>query len=97
MKNSDTGQQKTSRQTVKATNQSEQSGKGRHRTKTQIQLWEGAQQRYFDMNQAFLDMVNCQENPMTRRDLQQLIKKRPEVYGRFSGWIDKLPAARLGH
>jgi len=28
---------------------------------------------------------------MTREDLQSLIARRPSVYGRFAGFVDKLP------
>jgi len=54
------------------------------------QYWE-AHRKIADGNQAFMDMVNCKENPLTKQDLEALIKRRPEVYSRFAGLLDKLP------
>ena len=37
-----------------------------------------------------MDLVNDPVNPLTNEDLESLIKKRPHVYGRFSGLVGKL-------
>jgi hypothetical protein len=59
--------------------------------KTQLQMFYDAQRRAFDLNCAFIDMVQDKHNPLTRAELEKLIAKRPLVYGRFSNWLDKLP------
>ena len=52
-------------------------------------LWE-EHRRIADANNAFMDLVNCKENPMTRQDLESLIRRNPARYSRFSGFLDKL-------
>lgn len=59
--------------------------------KTQEQMYYQACKIDADINSTFLEMVNCKSNPMTKQDLQKLIKKRPALYSRFSNWMDKLP------
>ena len=39
----------------------------------------------------FMDLVNHPTNPLTKSDLAALIAKRPNTYGRFAGFMDKLP------
>ena len=39
--------------------------------------------------QMYYDAVR--RDGMTRGELQKLIDKRPERYGRFSGWLERLP------
>ena len=41
------------------------------------------------LNEAFTDMVR--NNEITKTDLEKLIKRRPHVYGRFSGYLATLP------
>lgn len=55
--------------------------------KTQMQMFEESQQRLFSAHQAFMDMVNHPTNPMTNQDLERLIVRWPERYGRFSNWL----------
>ena len=62
-----------------------------YRVKTQNQMWREAERRSADLNDAFMEMVNHPTNPMTHEDLEVLLKKRPEVYGRFAGFLGKLP------
>ena len=59
---------------------------------TQLQMFEQARRRIAALNSIFMELVNCKENPLTREDLEALIRKRPESYGRFSGFLDKLPS-----
>ena len=54
----------------------------------QLQMYYAAEAKSARLNQAFLEMV---EDGMTSEELQSLIDRRPNVYGRFSGWLDKLP------
>lgn len=58
--------------------------------KTQHQMYREAEQRMFDRNNAFLEMVNDPVNPMTNRTLERLIARWPERYERYSGWLGKL-------
>lgn len=59
---------------------------------TQLQHFEMARRRLADANQTFLDLVNCEANPLTREDLAANIARRPAVWSRFAGWLDKLPS-----
>lgn len=60
-------------------------------SKTQLQHFTESQHKIFDGNRAFLEMVNHPTNPMTREDLEALLRRRPAVYGRFAGYLDMLP------
>lgn len=59
---------------------------------TQLQHFEIARRRLADANQAFLDLVNCEANPLTREDLAANIARRPAVWSRFAGWLERLPS-----
>ncbi len=54
----------------------------------QVQMYYAAERRAGELNELFLEMVR---DGMTRDELQKLIDKRPERYGRFSNWLDRLP------
>jgi Ca2+-binding EF-hand superfamily protein len=58
---------------------------------TQAQHYEMARRKIASLNDAFMELVNHATNPMTREDLQSLIARRPNVYGRFAGFLDTLP------
>jgi len=58
--------------------------------KTQYQHFNESQQKLFDKNRAFMDMVNDPINPMTNDDLIKLIRMNPERYGMYMGFIGKL-------
>lgn len=49
-----------------------------------------ADRRVFEENEAFMDMVNDPVNPLTNADLEALIKRKPEKYERFCGFLGKL-------
>lgn len=55
--------------------------------KSQIQMYWDAHRKVASLNHAFMTMVNDPVNPMTQKDLRRLIEKRPEVYGRFKGFL----------
>jgi hypothetical protein len=40
---------------------------------------------------AFMELVNDHENPLTKRDLIALIARRPQTWERFAGFMDQLP------
>ena len=58
---------------------------------TQLQMFYAAHHCVADANNAFMEMVTCKENPLTRRDLEALIRRNPGRYSRFAIWLDKLP------
>ena len=55
---------------------------------TQSQMYYSAQQREALINKTFLDMVT---GGLTRAQLEQHIANRPELWGRFTHWLPKLP------
>ena len=57
---------------------------------TQRQHCSLAEKRIFEQNEVFLELVNHPTNPMTNRDLERLIERRPDRYGRFAGFVGKL-------
>ena len=58
---------------------------------TQAQHYELARRNNADINATFMELVNCKENPLTREDLEANIKRRPELWGRFAGFLNTLP------
>lgn len=58
--------------------------------KTQLQMFYEAHRKIADLNNTFMELIRHPTNPMTREDLKALIAKRPYVYGRFAGFLDKL-------
>ena len=58
--------------------------------KTQLELYEQARQGIARMNLAFMEMITSKDNPLTNDDLQKMIARWPERYGRFSQFLGKL-------
>lgn len=58
--------------------------------KTQMQHWNESHRKVADANNAFMDMVKCESNPMTNQDLERLIARWPERYSRFAGFVGRL-------
>lgn len=58
---------------------------------TQMQLFELARRANAALDQTFMELVNHPTNPMTREDLEANIKRRPELWGRYAGFLDVLP------
>lgn len=58
--------------------------------KTQLQMYRDAEQKLFDANRVFMEMVNDPVNPMTNQDLERLIARFPARWERFSGFVGKL-------
>jgi hypothetical protein len=54
---------------------------------TQYQLYQRARDQAAEMDRLFLDMVR---QGMTRRELETNIKRRPAVWSRYAGFINKL-------
>jgi len=57
---------------------------------TQLQHFWKAHRKIADRDAAFFELVNHPTNPMTNADLKALIARRPEVYGRYAGFVGKL-------
>ena len=55
--------------------------------KTQMQMWAEAQQHLSNADKAFMEQATQLENPITNQDLERLIAKWPERYGRFANWL----------
>ena len=58
---------------------------------TQTQLFELARRANAALDQTFMELVSHPTNPMTREDLEANIKRRPELWGRYAGFLDVLP------
>jgi len=56
--------------------------------KTQEQIYWQEHRKIADANELFMDFV---KDGMTREELQKCIDRRPEVWSRYNGWLDKLP------
>lgn len=55
--------------------------------KSQLQLFYEAQRRIADGNEQFLDLVR---EGLTKAELQRNIERRPELWERFSNWLEVL-------
>lgn len=53
---------------------------------TQMQMYRNAERKAAALDNAFMDMLKG-PNPLTKAELEALIAKRPEVYGRFANWL----------
>ena len=56
---------------------------------SQAQLYWQERRKIADANLTFLEMLKG-DRPITNAELEQLIEKRPELWGRFSGFLGKL-------
>ena len=59
--------------------------------KTQKQMYYEAVRKTGERDRLFLELLNHPTNPMTKADLEALIARRPEVYGRYTGFLAKFP------
>ena len=57
---------------------------------TQEQMYWKAHDRIAGQNEMFLLLV---DEGMTREELEKNIERRPALWGRFSGWLEKLPSS----
>lgn len=57
---------------------------------SQVQMFYSAERKSGELNRAMLDSLYG-PNPITDEELRKLIEKRPNVYGRFAGYIGKRP------
>lgn len=63
----------------------------REKTKSQYQLCQEALSKLSGTNAHFMEMVHHPTNPLTNEDLRRLVERFPERWGRFAGFIGKLP------
>lgn len=56
---------------------------------TQVQMFYAAARHNAELDRTFLELAG----DMTREELQTNIDRRPALWGRWSGWLDKLPSA----
>lgn len=61
---------------------------------SQAQHFEIARRRIADADHTFMELVNHPTNPMTREDLAANIARRPSLWSRYAGFLDKLPSSR---
>lgn len=62
------------------------------RQPTQRDMYYAAEHRSADRDATFMELVNHPTNPMTREDLARNIERRPELWSRYAGFLDKLPS-----
>ena len=58
--------------------------------KTQEQMFYESARKLGEQDELFMEMINDPIAPMTNDELKALIAKRPEVYGRYAGFVGKL-------
>lgn len=56
---------------------------------SQLQMFYEAHRKVADVNSDFMWLV---QNGLTREDLAACIQKRPSLWSRFEGFLDKLPS-----
>jgi hypothetical protein len=59
---------------------------------TQAQMYYEAERKAGERDRAFMDLVNHPTNPLTREDLARNIERRPALWSRYAGFLDKLPS-----
>lgn len=57
--------------------------------KTQKQMFYDAHNKLADVDKTFMEMLKG-DHPITNSELERLIKLRPSVWSRYSGFIGKL-------
>jgi hypothetical protein len=55
----------------------------------QVYLYYQAERRSAEVNETFLELV---AEGLTREELARNIERRPSLWDRFSGWLDRLPS-----
>jgi len=56
--------------------------------KTQMQMFYEEHAKVAGVAELFLELV---KDGLTRSELARNIERRPELWGRFESWLDKLP------
>jgi hypothetical protein len=63
---------------------------------TQLQLFYAASRRAGERDATFLELIAHPTNPLTREDLVANIARRPSLWKRYEGYLDKLPSRTDG-
>jgi hypothetical protein len=58
---------------------------------TQKQMYYAAVRAAGEKDATFMELVNHPTNPITREDLEANIARRPALWSRYAGFLDKLP------
>jgi len=56
----------------------------------QFQMFYNSHNKLAKQNEHFIELIKDKVNPLTNKDLKQLIKNFPERWKRFSGYVGKL-------
>ena len=59
---------------------------------TQREMYYRAERQAADRDILFMELVNHPTNPLTREDLARNIERRPALWSRYAGFLDKLPS-----
>lgn len=62
------------------------------RKPTQQDLFYAASRSAADTDKLFSDLVIHPTNPLTREDLEANIARRPALWSRYAGFLEKLPS-----
>lgn len=65
-------------------------GRIRSKVKTQLQMFYEEHAKIAARDHAFMAFVNDPDNPITNQDLERIIARWPERYGRYAGFVGKL-------
>jgi hypothetical protein len=75
----------------------------RNSMQNQLQAYEKSREFLAGINAGIMDMIRQTLNHpeetdhpdyLSREDLKALIRRRPQVYGQFAGFLDQLPSRR---
>lgn len=58
--------------------------------KKQCHMFYEEKMKIAERDKLFMELVNDPYNPMTKKDLKTLIRKRPNVYGKYVKFLDTL-------
>jgi hypothetical protein len=58
--------------------------------RTQREILNHVERQSFEVNELFLEFVR---DGLTREELARNIERRPALWRRFEGWLDKLPSS----
>jgi hypothetical protein len=59
---------------------------------SQAQMFYAASRAAGERDSTFMELVNHPTNPLTREDLARNIARRPALWSRYAGFLNKLPS-----
>lgn len=54
-------------------------------------MYYAAERKAGERDATFMELINHPTNPLTRDDLARNIARRPALWSRYAGFLDKLP------